>query len=372
MKERIGIIGLGKLGICFALNLERAGYDVIGLESNDSRRELIASRELRSSEPHVDELLRSSTSFHVARDLNQILSDDSISSIFVLVQTPSLESGEYDHQFLDSVVGEIADFGSLEGERDLVIVCTTMPGKCDEIAARLGELNWNVIYNPEFIAQGSIIHDQLNPDQILIGCENEIAAERLVRIYKSLVKSDAEYCIMSRQEAEITKIATNCFLTLKISFANSVGDLVKKVGGDPEKVLGAIGSDQRIGGKFLRYGFGYGGPCLPRDNRALQRFAESIGTNLHLSAAADESNAAHLEWQFKEMCDAYPNGKAIYFDSVTYKPGTTILDESQQLALAVKLAKAGRNVVLRESAEVIDAVKAIHGDLFEYEVRSGD
>ncbi|HEY0679718.1 MAG TPA: hypothetical protein VGD17_15645, partial [Chitinophagaceae bacterium] len=164
----------------------------------------------------------------------------------------------------------------------------------------------------------------------------------------------------------ITKLATNCFLTMKIAFANSIGDLSEKTGAETEKILAAIGSDSRIGNKFLRYGYGFGGPCFPRDNRALDYFGKQHQYDLLLSKATDECNRLHLEFQFQQYMRANVNGNPIHFYSLTYKAGTTILEESQQLALAVKLAEAGKKVIIHESDEVIKEVQSRYGNIFEY------
>jgi nucleotide sugar dehydrogenase len=172
---------------------------------------------------------------------------------------------------------------------------------------------------------------------------------------------------MSRLSAEIAKIATNCFLTTKISFANSIGDLAIKVGAEPEKILNAIGADSRIGNKYLSYGFGFGGPCFPRDNKALGLFARNNDYSLLLSEATDEINKRHLAFQLQEFLNKYSEDEKIIFDGITYKKGSLLLDESQQFALAFLLAKAGRKVVLRDQEVVLTAIKKDYETLFDYE-----
>jgi UDP-glucose 6-dehydrogenase len=173
--------------------------------------------------------------------------------------------------------------------------------------------------------------------------------------------------------AEIAKLATNCALTMKIAFANAIGDLATAAGASPEQILAVVGGDSRIGSKFLKYGFGYGGACLTRDNRALNLFAKEIDQKLLLAIATDEMNRQHLAFQVNEYLRAYPEAEPIHFESVTYKPGTEILEESQPLALAVQLARAGRRIVIHESPAVIAVLRSKFGDLgdlFVYEIRS--
>ena len=210
------------------------------------------------------------------------------------------------------------------------------------------------------------MRDQQYPDQVLIGEANAQVGEKIKAIYQNLCKSNPVYCRMSRLIAEIAKLATNCFLTMKIAFANSLGDLATTAGAESVKILEAIGVDSRIGNKYLKYGFGYGGPCFPRDNLALSYFANQHKFELLLSEATDKSNTQHFDFQYQQYLKSYQEDETIHFYSVTYKPNTIILDESQQLAIALRLARAGRKVMVHDNIKVISKLKELHGDLFEY------
>jgi nucleotide sugar dehydrogenase len=284
-----------------------------------------------------------------------------------MVATPSLADGGYDHAQVDRVAERLSSIGDPSTIRHLYIGCTTMPGYCNELAARLKPNGYTVSYNPEFIAQGSIIQNQLFPDQVLIGESSQEIGNRLETIYRSFVKNEPIYCRMDCLSAEITKLATNCFLTTKISFANSIGDLAKTTGADPEKILKAVGADSRIGGKYLRYGFGFGGPCFPRDNRALGKFAQDVGYPLRISSATDQVNEDHFQFQLEEYLSQTVPGDPIFFDGVAYKSGTSQIVESQQLRLAVALAKQGRLITVRDSNKVIAQVKSLYPRLFSFE-----
>jgi UDPglucose 6-dehydrogenase len=362
----IGVIGIGKLGLCFALNLERVGYRVTGLDSNAAYVAAVNAKTLRSHEPQVESMLATAQNLVATTDWDALIASD-IRMLFIVVATPSLPDGGYDHSQVDAVLARCAAAGKSAFPRHLVVMCTTMPGYCDSVADKMAALNYHLSYNPEFIAQGTIIRDQQFPDQVLIGEADAAAGDAIEAVYRQLCVQLPTFCRMTRLSAEIAKIATNCFLTTKISFANSIGDLALKVGAEPDKILAAIGADQRIGSKYLRYGFGYGGPCFPRDNRALGKFGQASGMQVLLSEATDEINRRHLDFQFAQYCAQYAADAVIVFETVTYKPGTTILEESQQLALAIRLAQAGRRVRVRDLAPVVAALQALHGDLFEYE-----
>ena len=287
--------------------------------------------------------------------------------LFVIVATPSLESGRYDHSQIEGLVTAIKGLGYNDIQKDFIICCTTMPGYCRTVADRLEPLNYRVNYNPEFIAQGTILKDQENPDMILIGESDWEAGNIIEEVYKDHTKSNPLICRMSPTEAEITKISLNCFLTTKISFANMIGDIAISSGVDPHIILKAIGSDSRIGSKYLRYGFGYGGPCFPRDNRALAIYAKDVNSPALISIASDESNHLHLNQQIKHFIENNSVDEEVVFECVTYKPQSTMFVESQELQYAVRIAKAGYSVIIRERPTVVEEIQQTYGDLFSYE-----
>ena len=362
--QTVAVIGIGRLGIGVALNLEKSGYNVIGIDKNRSHIELVNNKKLKSIEPYIEDYLNSSKNFRAYTDLREALISD---IIFILVATSSLENGRYDTSQVESVVNELEKLGKQNTLKHIVILSTVNPGFCDEAAKTLEPLNYTVSYNPEFLAQGSVTKNLQEPDMIIIGENSKDAGDKIQEIYQKMCVNKPSFHRMSRLSAEIAKIAYNCFSTTKISFANSIGDLATKVGAEPEKILDALGSDSKIGSKCFKYGFGYGGPCLPKDNNALIGFANDVGMNLPISKATNETNKKHLEFQFEQYSKKYDKDKEIVFDGVTYKKGTIIIEGSQQLALAVKLAKAGYKILIKDVQDVIDQVKKIHGNLFEYQ-----
>jgi nucleotide sugar dehydrogenase len=230
-----------------------------------------------------------------------------------------------------------------------------MPGYCDSVQKRFNDksLPVDVCYNPEFIAQGDVLHGFVNPDILLIGEASEETGEKLVSIYKTFVKTTPSICRMRRTEAELTKISINCFITTKISFANTIGDLCVQQGLNADRVLKAIGGDSRIGRKYLNWGHGYGGPCFPRDNRALCLFSKGQTVRNRIGEATDETNAAHLDFLVEQLKGrAKETGKPFLFRDVAYKPGTMILEESQSYALAKRLDLEGYTVYVQESPEL--------------------
>jgi len=364
--KNISVIGIGKLGICFSLTLEKAGYNVLGIDINQEHVDKINSKTLNSDEEGVEELLRSCKNFKASTSIKEALRFSDL--IFVIVATPSLDNGRYDHSQVDSIIEEVKSHGTVNNKH-FVVCCTVMPGYCEKVTEEISQYGYTVSYNPEFIAQGTIIKDQLNPDIILIGEGTKEAGDSLQGIYENITKSEPRFNRMSCTEAEITKIALNCFLTTKISYANMVGDIVKSYDGDPKVVLKAIGDDSRIGSKYLGYGYGYGGPCFPRDNRAFALCAKDKDMSALISVASDEVNDRHLDFQIEEFVQNNDNNEQVVFECVTYKPESIMIVESQQLAFAAGVARRGFNVKIRERKAVIRSVLEKYGDLFEYEER---
>lgn len=364
---KIGVIGIGRLGLCLALNLERAGYTVVGVDSNAAYIEALRSKTYSTNEPNVNAYLAEATSFMATTDLRSVI-DPEIRMILICVPTPSAVDGRFDHSFIDQICTEMLKYDQPAQETHLIINSTVMPGYCDTLQNRMSQHGYTVSYNPEFIAQGTIIANQQYPDQVLIGQANEHAGNEIEAVYRSFVQNEPRYSRMSRTEAEITKLAVNCFLTTKIAFANAIGDLTIKHGGNHDNVLAAIGADARIGSGFLKYGFGYGGPCLPRDNRALQQSANQVDLKLPISEASDQANQLHRDFQRKTVEQNHTRQEPIVISGLSYKPDSDIIEESQRLALAVDLAQNGYTVILEDRAEVIDQIRAIYHDLFSYEI----
>ena len=367
---KISVVGIGKLGLCFALTLERAGYNILGVDLSPDYIRAINEKTLISSEPGVTNMLRSASNFSATTSVEAATNHSNI--IFVVVATPSLPTGRYDHTQIDELVDVLEGFGKQKEKKHFVVCCTTMPGYCDSIKKRLNKLNYVVSYNPEFIAQGTILRDQANPDMVLIGEGSVDAGDVLEEIYERHTENNPRICRMSPKEAEIAKISLNCFLTTKIAYANMIGDVTLAAGGNPHKVLKAIGEDSRIGNKYLGYGFGYGGPCFPRDNRALAAFAGDIGVAAAISLASDSSNKDHLKFQVNRFFEKTSKKEEITFKYVTYKPESTLLTESQQLAYAVAIATEGYTVKIVERKEVLEELREKYGNLFIYQERNDD
>ena len=350
MDKKVSIIGVGKLGLCFGLNLSKVGWEVTGMDVRKDYIQSLKDKTFTSSEDSVTEYVQKYP-INYTTSLEECLKND---VIFVVVATPSTPDFKYDHSVIENIADELIKLGKQENRKDLIINCTTFPSYCDTLQSKLEDYNYMVSYNPEFIAQGTIIRDQVYCDNVLIGQADEYAGNRIREVYESFVLSNPIYNRMSRTEAEITKLSVNCFLTTKISYANMIGDIANRYGCDGETILEAIGTDSRIGGKYLKPGFGFGGPCFPRDNRALAKCGEEVGIDAVISIATDKMNELHLQYQVENFVKENPDkSKEVEIDYVTYKKESTSIEESQQLAFALELQKLGYKIKLNDNREEV-------------------
>jgi nucleotide sugar dehydrogenase len=283
-----------------------------------------------------------------------------------MVSTPSLDNGKYDHSQIDKVIEQLKTFGKQSERKTIVIGCTTYPGYCESLQTKINDLNYSVVYNPEFIAQGNIIEGQLNPDLVLIG-ENDVNSGNIVqKIHETMCGNSPKVFRMSLTESEITKLSINCYITTKISFANMIGDLCNKLDVNHENVLNAVGADSRINNKNLKWGYGFGGPCFPRDNRALGILCEENGIDGKIPKASDEYNDLHSTYHTNFLYKNKVNNNEILIDGVSYKKGSVLIEESQQLKVAIMLSELGVNVTIQDNEHVINQIKKIGNFNFKY------
>jgi nucleotide sugar dehydrogenase len=309
---RIGVIGAGRLGLTFALLCEKAGYNVIVSDKREDYVYNLNQRICITNEPLIQKMLFEVQNFSATTNNVEIIENSDM--IFTFVATPSTMDGNYDTTSVFEVVNDFFTASQLDipiFEKRFIVGCTTNPGDTEQIQKKLSIFSIQVAYNPEFIAQGEIVKGLEQSDIVLIGTEYQELGNELVQLYKKIQTTTVNAYIMSAKAAEITKIGINCFLTTKISYANMMGDILMKSGLKDEigMVLGAIGGDTRVGKKYMNYGFGFGGPCLPRDNRALGHFANNLGMELNLPLTVDNFNKEHANFIKNYYIQKFSNHK---------------------------------------------------------------
>ena len=362
----ITVIGIGRLGLCTALCFEKGGHHVYGVDVRQSYVSQLNDKSFRSPEPFVNKMLTESKNFKATTNLEEALNFANI--YFIVVDTPNGGGYNfYDHSKLSRLLLTINSHKV--SNKHVVVCCTVMPKYINDVGKSLLSdcHNTTVNYNPEFIAQGNIIHGFLNPDIILIGAETDEAAEVIQGVYNPCLDGDVTYCVMNPLEAEITKISVNGFITTKIAYANMIGDLCKAVDVDPQVVLRAVGSDSRIGNKYFRYGPSFGGPCFPRDTHALAQVLEQNDVYNDLIKATHTNNEKHIFAQADHFDWAI---EPVIIEGVSYKAEdhVPIIEESNNVKVALELTKRGVDVKLKDTEELINLVKMEHGNRLKYEV----
>ena len=354
---KIGLIGAGRLGLCLALLMDKAGYSIIASDVREDYIDDLQHGIVTTTEPLVGQYLESARRIEFTTDNLRVIEESDI--IFTLVLTPSLENGSYDVSNVDDVVSDILKYGWDKdlSNKSLVIGCTTNPGDCDFFQDRLSETGISVFYNPEFIAQGSIIKDLQNADMVLVGGHGHHISV-IENIYNKIQVKEPSIHFMSTTAAELVKLAVNCYLTTKISYANMVGEVMISSGMEDEvdNVLSAIGSDSRVGSKYLKYGYGFGGPCLPRDNRAFAAFASKLGMKYNLGETTDNFNNEHSKFLKDYFIKQNKDNLPFCFDYISYKKGTDILTESQQYRLCLDLLDNGYKVYVIEQKCIVEQI----------------
>jgi nucleotide sugar dehydrogenase len=365
MDKNITVIGIGKLGLGLALLIEKGGFNVCGVDIVPTYVDNLNNKVYKTKEPSYEELLENSKNFTATTSVEEGLNFSDI--IFIVVQTPNSGGDKfYDHSILSSLLSKINSFKVKN--KHIIIGCTVMPKYIDTIGKYLIEdcEDTTLSYNPEFVAQGEIVKGFLNPDIILIGTESVDLANTLRIVYDSFILSKPKYCILSPLESEIVKISLNGFITTKISFANMISDVCDTVGADKYKVLQSIGSDSRIGNKYFSPGYSFGGPCFPRDTRALKQFVDQSNVNSELLQATTKYNNEHVIFQAKQLLNE--NKDEYVFENVCYKNNSEIplIEESAKLKIAKYVADNNKKVVIKDNKETIDEVKKEYGSIFTY------
>lgn len=357
---KLGVIGAGRLGICFSLLLDKAGYSIVASDVREDYIKNLCEKRIDTAEPYVQELLSSSNNITFKTGNYDVIGECDV--LYTLVATPSLPDGSYDVSAIWGVIADIQNATTLginvKGKA-FVVGCTTNPGDCELFQKQLEPYGVEVFYNPEFIAQGSIIKDLENADMVLVGGPEGKYRSFIEDIYNKIQVKEPKIFFMTTTAAELVKLAVNCFLTTKISYANMVGEVMTLSGLESEigQVLEAIGSDTRIGNKYLKYGYGFGGPCLPRDNRSFAAYAKKLGLEYNLGKTTDDFNNEHAKFLKNYFIQKNQKKLPFYFDYITYKKGTDILSESQQYRLCLDLLDEGYEVYICENKPIINQVK---------------
>ena len=347
---RISIAGLGKLGSPLAAVLAAKGFPVIGLDLNERYVDAINAGVAPVQEPRLQEFIdRGRANLRATTSYDAAISNSDLT--FVVVPTPSDKEEMFTNKYVVEAVNSIGRSLRQKSTRHVVaITSTVMPSATggaikdalESASDRAVGPLLGLAYNPEFIALGSVIKDMLEPDFILIGESDRDTGDLLQRIYTLVCENKPLVKRMNFVNAEMAKIAVNTFVTTKISYANMLAEMCDKLpGADVDVVTAAIGSDTRIGNRYLRGAIGYGGPCFPRDNKAFAALGRKIGARCDIAEATDRINDRQIERLVAAIRPAVSAGARVTLLGLSYKPDTEVIEESQGVALARYLSSEG-------------------------------
>lgn len=362
--RRISVVGLGRLGLPLAACFAWKDFSVIGLDVDSRKVKAVNKGVSPIYEPGLQDIISASQGRLTAtQDYTKAVMDSDVT--FILVPTPSEKDNTFSLQYVIGVVEQVGEAIRDKPSYHLVVLTSTvMPGATENELKpllearsnkRCGE-NFGLCYNPEFVALGSVVHDLLNPDFILIGGSDSNSGSILANLYRRFCENNPPVVRMSLINAELTKLALNTYITTKITFANSLACICERLpGADVDVVTSALGLDSRIGRKYLKGTIGYGGPCFPRDNLALIALARSLGVAAILAQATSDFNQQQV-FRLKEIIKGHlSKDSKVGILGLAYKPNSDVVEEAQGVLLAQALVNDGVTVIVYDPVAIDNA-----------------
>ncbi|WP_170582661.1 UDP-glucose dehydrogenase family protein [Ruegeria arenilitoris] len=348
---RIAMIGTGYVGLVSGVCFSDFGHDVICVDKAEAKIQMLQDGKVPIYEPGLDVLMAKNVAagrLSFTTDLaNAVKGAD---AVFIAVGTPTRRGdGHADLTYVMAAAEEIAH--AMDGYTVVVTKSTVPVGtnrKVQEVVAAANpKADFDVASNPEFLREGAAIDDFMRPDRVVVGVENDRAAEVMAEIYRPLYLRDFPILTTDLESAEMIKYAANAFLATKITFINEIAGLCERVGGDVKEVARGIGLDGRIGNKFLHAGPGYGGSCFPKDTAALARIGQEHAFPMQITETVmrvnDEVKKRMIE-KIREACDDSFNGKTVAVLGVTFKPNTDDMRDAPSLTIVPALIGGGAKV----------------------------
>ncbi len=339
---KVSVIGTGYVGLVTGTCLAETGNEVVCVDIDQAKVDKMKNGVVPIYEPHLDVLferninagrLQFSTSLEEGLDHGDI--------VFLALPTPEDEDGSADLKY---ILGVADNIGKLLTEYKVIVDKSTVPvgtsEKVREAIAKHTSIDFDVVSNPEFLREGFAVDDFLKPERIVIGTESEKAINLMKKLYQPYVRSGNPIIVMDEKSAELTKYAANSFLATKITFMNEIANFCEKVGADVDKVRIGMGTDSRIGKRFLFPGIGYGGSCFPKDVKALHKSGEDAGYKFKILDAVIETNATQktiLVPRIKNYFDNNLTGKKIAVWGLAFKPETDDIREAPALEIINEL-----------------------------------
>ncbi len=367
---KITVVGTGYVGLVTGTCLAETGNEVICVDIDEKKVLRMKNGEVPIYEPHLDVLFERNIKagrLSFTTTLQEGLDHGEI--IFLALPTPEDEDGSAD---LSYVLGVAQNIGEQIKSYKVIVDKSTVPvGTAEKVRATIAaktSIDFDVVSNPEFLREGFAVDDFLKPERIVVGSSSERATSLMEKLYKPFVRSGNPIIIMDEKSAELTKYAANSFLATKITFMNEIANYCELVGADVDSIRRGMGTDSRIGKRFLFPGIGYGGSCFPKDVKALHKSGKESGYNFQiLESVIDVNN--HQKLKLIPKIDTYfnsdLNGKIISMWGLAFKPETDDIREAPSLYMIDALLSRGAQIKAYDP-EAMDNVKAKYGDQIDF------
>lgn len=371
----IAIVGTGYVGLVSGTCFAELGANVFCVDVDLQKIESLKQGIVPIYEPNLDSMVLRNIKaerLHFVTRLTEIL--DEVEIVFIAVGTPPNKNGSADLHYVLDVAKAI---GQNMNKYLVVVTKSTVPvGTAPKVASTIQceldnrgiNVEFDVASNPEFLKEGNAIDDFMKPDRVIVGVETEKAKDLMTRLYKPMLLNNFRVIFMDIPSAEMTKYAANSMLATRISFMNDIANLCELVGADVNMVRKGIGSDSRIGSKFLYSGCGYGGSCFPKDVKALIKTAAENGYNMRVLNAVEEVNESQKNVLFEKFKKYFKNkieGKKVAIWGLAFKPETDDMREAPSLVLIDSLLKSGCSVAVYDPVAMNECKRRI-GDKVEY------
>ncbi len=366
----IAVVGTGYVGLVTGTCLAETGNNVICVDINEEKVNKMKSGEVPIYEPHLDVLFhRNIKAGRLSFTTSLAEAIEKAKIIFLALPTPPGEDGSAD---LSYVLGVAKDLGKIIKDYKVIVDKSTVPvGTADKVTKAVAEnskVEFDVVSNPEFLREGFAVDDFLKPDRVVVGTRSEKAKKLMEELYKPYVRQGNPIIFMDEKSAELTKYAANAFLATKITFMNEIANICERVGADVDAVRIGIGSDDRIGKRFLFPGIGYGGSCFPKDVQAISKSAAEVDYDFKIIEAVmvvNEKQKTALIPRIKNYFKNDLKGKKIAVWGLAFKPDTDDIREAPALYLIDELLSAGA-LIEAYDPEAMNNVKRIYEDKISF------
>lgn len=367
---KIAVVGTGYVGLVSGTCFAETGNEVVCVDIDESKVAAMKEGRIPIYEPHLDVLFeRNIKAGRLTFTTNLTEAIEEAALIFLALPTPPGEDGSADLSYVLGVAGQL---GKIIKDYKVIIDKSTVPvGTAEKVHAAVAEhaqVDFDVVSNPEFLREGFAVDDFMKPDRVVIGCSSARAEKLMNELYKPFVRQGNPILFMDEKSAELTKYAANSFLATKITFMNEVANFCELVGADVDKVRRGMGTDTRIGSRFLFPGIGYGGSCFPKDVQALHRSGQEAKFDFGILTSVMRANEEQKTVLFDPIRDYFGgdlHGKRFALWGLAFKPETDDIREAPALYMIDRLVAAGAKVVAFDP-EAMDNVKRRIGDKIEY------